>query len=172
MFGTGLIKGLVITGKEFFTKKVTVEYPDEIYPLPDRYHGKFSFNQESCISCGMCVRACPNKVITLESETVARKKRLLNYQMDIKYCLFCGFCVEACPTKALGFLKDFELSQYQWGKLPMVFVDQPPLSPEEKERLEEEAKRVMEAKKAAQAAKAQQSADNKAATTDGPGKEG
>lgn len=169
MFGTGLIKGLLITGKELLTKKVTVQYPDEIYPLPDRFHGKFSFSEEDCISCGMCVRACPNRVISLESETVARKKRLLKYQMDIKYCLFCGFCVEACPTKALGFLKDFELSQYKWEKLPITFVDKLPLPAEEKERLEEEARKALAAKKAAQA---QQAADKAADVAKTQGKEG
>lgn len=150
MFGSGLIKGLAITWKELFTKKVTVQYPDEIYPLPDRFHGKFKLNKDACISCGMCVRACPNKVITMETETVARKKRLLKYTMDIKYCLFCGLCVEACPKNALGYVKDFELAQYKRDKLTVVLAAEEPLPREEKERLEAEAaQRAAAAKKAA-----------------------
>ncbi|MEG6616790.1 NADH-quinone oxidoreductase subunit I [Peptococcaceae bacterium 1198_IL3148] len=168
MYGSGLIKGLSITLKEFFTKKVTVEYPDEIYPLPDRFHGRFTFDKDACISCGMCVRSCPNRVITLETETVAKKKRILKYEMDIKYCMFCGMCVEACPKGALGYAKDFELCQYKWGKLPMVFVEEQPLPPEERARLEEAAKKEAEAKKAAlEAAKAKA-----AAAKDSSGKEG
>ncbi len=149
MFGEGLIKGLGITLNELFKKKVTINYPEEIYPLPDRFMGRFKIDKGKCISCGMCVRACPNKVITLQSETVARKKRLLKYVMDIKYCLFCGLCVEACPTGALGNEKDFELSQYKWENLPLVLVDDEPLPEEEKKRLEEEARKALEAKKAA-----------------------
>ncbi len=152
MYGEGLIKGLGVTIREFFKKKVTVQYPEEIYPLPDRFVGRFTLDQDKCISCQMCVRACPNKVIQLESETVARKKRLLKYVMDLRYCLFCGFCIEACPTQALASEKDFELSQYRLENIPLVLADREPLPEEEKKRLEEEAQKALEAKKAAKKA--------------------
>ncbi|MBO8137740.1 MAG: NADH-quinone oxidoreductase subunit I [Desulfotomaculum sp.] len=148
MFGSGLLKGLAITWKEMLTPKVTIQYPDEIYSLPDRFHGRFKLDKDACISCGMCVRACPNNVIKMETETVARKKRLLKYVMDIKYCLFCGFCVESCPKNALGYEKDFELAQYKLDKVPLVLVDEEPLPPEEKERLEAEAAQKIAAAKA------------------------
>ncbi|WP_031515373.1 NuoI/complex I 23 kDa subunit family protein [Desulfofalx alkaliphila] len=168
MFGSGLIKGLSITLKELFTKKVTVQYPDEIYPLPERFHGRFKLDVNSCISCGLCVRSCPNKAIMLESETVAKKRRLLKYQIDLKYCMFCGFCVEVCPKKALGYIKDFELCQYKWEKIPLLLANEEPTPQEERERLEAEAKKAEEAKKAAaEAAKA----EKETAVSTAPGKE-
>lgn len=172
MYGAGLLKGLSITLKELFKKKVTIQYPDEIYPLPDRFHGRFKIQEDACISCGICVRACPNKAIFLDTETVAKKKRLLRYVIDLKYCMFCGFCVEACPKKALGYIKDFELCQYKWDKLAMVLVDNEPMPQEERERLEDEAKKAEEARRvAAEAAKAKAEVEKETAAA-ARGKEG
>jgi NADH-quinone oxidoreductase subunit I len=111
MFGKGLIKGLKITIKRFFQKKVTEKYPEVKPSLPARSHGSFDFCAEKCISCELCVNACPSGVIKLESHKNEQgKKALDNYKMNLGYCMFCGLCIEACPTNALNSKPDFELA--------------------------------------------------------------
>lgn len=135
MFGKGLIKGLQITMKEFWAPKFTVQYPEQQHPVPDRFHGKFELEPDTCIACGLCVNACPNKVISLKKEKVGKKQYLTEYRMDIQYCLFCGLCVEACNKDALRFTKVFNMCQYHFDNIPLVLVkrEAPPQPVEEEE---------------------------------------
>ena len=113
MYGQGLIKGLGITLKHFFEKKITQQYPEERPVLPDRFKGSLTLRVPKCIACGLCSNACPNHVIKVESEKDENnKKKLTGYKVMLERCLFCGFCVEACPTKALLWTKDFELTKF------------------------------------------------------------
>lgn len=113
MYGQGLIKGLSITLKHFFEKKITQQYPEEVPVLPDRFKGSFALNVPKCISCGLCANACPNHVIEIQSEKGEdKKKKLTGYKMWTERCLYCGFCVEACPTKALRWTKEFENTKF------------------------------------------------------------
>jgi NADH-quinone oxidoreductase subunit I len=122
VFGKGLIQGMKITLGWFFRPKVTVQYPEQRCPLPDRFHGKPRFDYDKCIACNLCVAACPNQVIQLEAEKVGRKKLLTRYDFDLQYCLFCGFCAEACPKEAIQFTKDFEMTQYDRSQIKIRFV--------------------------------------------------
>ena len=45
-----------------------------------------------CISCGICVEACPLKVIKPDTP---------HPEIDVERCVFCGQCVEACPVDAV-----------------------------------------------------------------------
>ena len=113
MYGKGLIKGLSITIKHFFGPKITEEYPEEKPNLPDAFKGSFNLKVPKCIACGLCSNACPNHVITIQSEKDENnKKKLSGYKMMTERCLYCGFCVESCPTKALVWTKDFENAVY------------------------------------------------------------
>lgn len=122
MFGKGLLKGLQITMREFWTPKFTVQYPEQQHPVPERFHGKFMLDVDACIACGLCVNACPNKVISLKKEKVGKKQYLTEYLMDIQYCLFCGLCVESCNKDALKFTQDFRLCQYHHDNILMTLV--------------------------------------------------
>ncbi|CCO08465.1 NuoI/complex I 23 kDa subunit family protein [Desulforamulus hydrothermalis] len=144
----GLIKGLGITIKRFFQPKVTVQYPEERLPLPDRFFGRPEFYYDKCIACNMCVNACPNQVIKLVTETVEKKKVVIGYDFDLQYCLFCGFCQEACPKDAIKFTKDFELTCYRRSAAKLAFV-QPDMAERKKAEIKQAA-----AKAAAEAAKA------------------
>ncbi|MBE3587466.1 MAG: NADH-quinone oxidoreductase subunit I [Thermoanaerobacteraceae bacterium] len=125
MFGQGLLKGLAITWKELFTRKVTVQYPEEKIPLPARYHGRFQLDVDKCIVCGLCANACPNKVIQITKEKVGKKQYLTRYVMRIEYCLFCGLCVEACNKDAIKFSHVINMNQYYRDKVRLVLVDRP-----------------------------------------------
>lgn len=113
MYGKGLLKGLGVTGKYIFRKKVTEKYPDEKPQLAERWRGGFQLDVNKCIACGLCERACPNSAIKLTTEKDENnKKKLTSYELNSSYCLFCGFCVEACPKNCLRFTKEFETATY------------------------------------------------------------
>lgn len=137
MFGKGLLKGMKITMVRFLKPKETVQYPEVRLPLPPRFHGKPKFDYDKCIACNLCVLACPNKVITLGTETLNKKKIVTQYDFDQQYCLFCGLCEEACPKEAIKFSTDFELTQYHRPDIKIKFVQ-----PEQVEKRRNELKQV------------------------------
>ncbi|MGI6678942.1 MAG: NuoI/complex I 23 kDa subunit family protein [Dehalobacterium sp.] len=113
MKGEGLLKGLGVTFQHYVAPKVTQEYPEVKPDLPPAVKSCFRIEPDKCISCGMCVRACPNDVITLKSEKNENNKKVLTeYIMNLQYCLFCGLCEESCPTDALFADQNFELAAY------------------------------------------------------------
>lgn len=125
--GRGLAKGLRRTFRTFLTKPVTVEYPSVKPDVDPRYRGSFAFDPETCISCELCARACPNKVIQMKHEKGQEpgKRRLLEYRMEPGLCLFCGLCAEACPTKSLKMTPQYELATRRREEAGMVDFRQP-----------------------------------------------
>ena len=97
-----LLTGMKVTGREFFTKKVTEQYPENRATLKmfDRFCGELTMPHDAegrnkCIACGLCQSACPNGTIRLTTETVVdpetgkSKKRLARYEYDLGSCMFC-----------------------------------------------------------------------------------
>ena len=124
MIGEGLFKGLGITLKRMLGPTITESYPEQMPDLPKTVRSSMSLNKEKCISCGLCVNACPNKVISLTSEKDENNKKvLLTYKMDVGRCLFCGLCTEACPTNALVVTQDFENAVYYSENLQWDMID-------------------------------------------------
>lgn len=65
---------------------------------------------EVCVGCGLCARACPDYIISVDRTPAGDAyRRVEEWNIDIRTCMFCGLCVEACPTKTLGFSHEFEL---------------------------------------------------------------
>jgi NADH-quinone oxidoreductase subunit I len=107
-----LLKGLGLTLRYFFQKKVTIQYPREKAPIPERFRGMLNFHIDECIACDLCVRACPSTCISLESErNAAGKKVIQNYTIDFGKCNWCRLCEEACPTnpKSVHHTMEYEL---------------------------------------------------------------
>ncbi len=153
MFGTGMLKGLGITMKETFNKKVTVQYPEQRHYIAARFHGEIVFDPDTCINCGLCAAACPNYAIKIDSIKVANKKIQTKFSLNMQYCLFCGLCVGACPSKSLCFSNSFELSKYDRNAIPLVLMEKTPEQIEaEKAGIMAEAARAAEAKAEATAA--------------------
>jgi len=123
MYGKGLLKGLGITIKHTFEREITVQYPEQMPDLPERFRGSLQFDFEKCIVCGMCTKVCPNKVLFIESakDEVTNKKKLMTYTVDFQYCMFCNFCVENCPSHCLSFDHNFELAEYKREDIIRVY---------------------------------------------------
>lgn len=114
MVGKGLLKGMRVTLKTFFNKKETLQYPEIKLTMPDRFRGgELELDNEKCIACGLCARACPNHVIEMTTGIDEQKKRhLKSYVYHSGLCLYCNYCIEACPTKAICWDKNYENSRY------------------------------------------------------------
>ena len=124
-----LCVGLKTTMKEFFTKKITEQYPENRRELQmfDRFRGTLTMphneqNQHHCVACGLCQMACPNDTIRVISETVTtddgkKKKQLVKYEYNLGSCLFCQLCVNACPHHAITFDQQFEHAVFDRSKL-------------------------------------------------------
>jgi NADH-quinone oxidoreductase subunit I len=102
-----LFKGLRVTGKYFFARKITVQFPEEKTPLSPRFRGlhalrRYETGEERCIACKLCEAVCPAMAITIESEQRADgTRRTTRYDIDLTKCIFCGFCEESCPVDSI-----------------------------------------------------------------------
>jgi NADH-quinone oxidoreductase subunit I len=102
-----LFKGLRITGKYFFARKITVQFPEEKTPLSPRFRGlhalrRYESGEERCIACKLCEAVCPAMAITIESEQRDDgTRRTTRYDIDLTKCIFCGFCEESCPVDSI-----------------------------------------------------------------------
>ncbi len=111
-----LVRGLMLTGKYLFKKKITVEYPEERTPLSPRFRGlhalrRYENGEERCIACKLCEVICPALAITIESqERQDGTRRTTRYDIDMTKCIYCGFCQEACPVDAIVETQIFEFA--------------------------------------------------------------
>lgn len=129
MYGMGLLKGLAITLKYLFSKNITVQYPEQMPELSERFRGHLYLEFEKCIVCGICTKTCPNGVLSLEDtrDENSKKKKLTSYTIRHEYCMFCNLCVENCPGNCLHFNHDFELAEYNRADITEVFHRPPEL---------------------------------------------
>jgi NADH-quinone oxidoreductase subunit I len=102
-----LFQGLAVTGRYFFKRKITVEFPDERTPMSPRFRGhhalrRYANGEERCIACKLCEAVCPANAITIASEEREDgTRRTTQYDIDMFKCIYCGFCEEACPVDAI-----------------------------------------------------------------------
>lgn len=107
LFLKELIKGLALTGRHFFLRKLTQMFPEERTPLSPRFRGlhalrRYPDGEERCIACKLCEAICPAMAITIEiGEREDGSRRTTRYDIDLNKCIFCGFCEEACPVDAI-----------------------------------------------------------------------
>ena len=129
--------GLKTTLKEYFTPKVTEQYPENRKTLhvAQRHRGRLIMpvdeeGKNKCIACKLCEMACPNGTISVISKQVetedGKKQRVLeDYVYDLGMCMFCELCVNACPHGAIQFVNDFENAVFTREKLVQHLDKQP-----------------------------------------------
>jgi NADH-quinone oxidoreductase chain I len=114
-----LLKGLGVTLKFFFTRPVTMKYPEEKRQPYLRYRGAHILRRDEngklrCVACCLCATVCPAQVITIEAaEGNEHEKYPLIFEIDLGRCIFCGYCVEACPKAAIVMSQRYELADYR-----------------------------------------------------------
>lgn len=102
-----LLSGLKLTGKYFFKKKITVQFPEEHTPISHRFRGllalrRYPNGEERCIACKLCEAVCPALAITIESEEREDgSRRTTRYDIDMFKCINCGLCEESCPVDSI-----------------------------------------------------------------------
>lgn len=128
-----LLTGFKVTGKEFFTKKVTEEYPDnrDTLQISPRFRGRLVMPEpEKCIACGICQINCQNDTINVVTESVTdeetgkKRKVLVRYEYDLGACMFCQLCVNTCPRDAIRFSTEFENAVYDRNHLKLVLNEE------------------------------------------------
>ncbi|MDF1645717.1 MAG: NADH-quinone oxidoreductase subunit NuoI [Legionellaceae bacterium] len=102
-----LFSGLRVTGRYFFKKKITIQFPEEATPISPRFRGllalrRYPNGEERCIACKLCEAVCPALAITIDAE--ARddgSRRTTRYDIDMFKCINCGLCEESCPVDSI-----------------------------------------------------------------------
>jgi NADH-quinone oxidoreductase subunit I len=131
VLGTGIIKGLAETARNFIGSYVdeerltTVQYPEERLPQKENarnfpflvHDGKDSHAGLRCVACQICEKECPPQCIYI----VKSKDKKPDYvgkpqfypaifDIDISVCMSCQICVEVCPFEAIKMDTEYELS--------------------------------------------------------------
>src|SRR5579863_8197592 len=111
-----LFRGLSVTLRFFFSRKITVQYPEEETPTSPRFRGmlalrRYPNGEERCIACKLCEAVCPALAITIEAEPREDgSRRTTRYDIDMVKCIYCGLCQEACPVDAVVEGPNFEFA--------------------------------------------------------------
>src|SRR5574343_1799829 len=120
---TELLRGMALTGRHLFARKITVKFPEEKTPQSPRFRGlhaqrRYPNGEERCIACKLCEAVCPAMAITIESEQRNDgTRRTTRYDIDLTKCIFCGFCEESCPVDSIVETRVFDYHGEKRGDL-------------------------------------------------------
>ena len=130
MYGIEMVKGLLVTLKNFSKKPVTIQYPEQRVSQHPRFRGEeFTWYEERCTGCASCAKYCPLgiiEIVTDPSETAVKqgdKYKLEKFDIQLFRCMFCGLCVEACPYDALFMGSGFEEGKYTRNDMIITIDD-------------------------------------------------
>ncbi len=131
MLGTGILKGLAETARNFLGSYVskerltTVQFPEERLPQIEAsrnfpflvYDGTDWEKGLRCVSCFICEKECPPKCILIEKSTDKKPDHVgkmqfypKQFSIDVSVCMSCQICVEVCPFNAIKMDVSFEHS--------------------------------------------------------------
>ena len=91
-----IISTLTHFRKEYLDHIVYKTCPAKVCKDLMHYH----INQDSCVGCGRCAKACPAHAIH-KTDYTAPGKKLPSYQVDAAKCIKCGACMATCKLKAI-----------------------------------------------------------------------
>jgi NADH-quinone oxidoreductase subunit I len=103
---------------------VTVQYPEESKPHPERFRvlPVLLYEEETgevrCTACGICARVCPPQCIWIvQSKGPDGKPRPKpeEYSVEANVCMNCGMCAEFCPFDAVRMDNRYELADLTRG---------------------------------------------------------
>ncbi|HUR47515.1 MAG TPA: 4Fe-4S dicluster domain-containing protein [Candidatus Saccharimonadales bacterium] len=131
MLGTGLLKGMVETARNFAgsysseERMVTVQYPEE-RDAPKENGRQFPFlvfdgddwrKGLRCVACQICEKECPPQCIYITKSKDKKPDHIGKpqfypavFDIDISVCMSCQICVEVCPFEAIKMDQEYELA--------------------------------------------------------------
>ncbi len=114
----GVLRGMWITLKHIFRRKVTLQYPEQRWQFPEGFRGvpalvKDQEGRVKCVACYMCQFVCPPKAITITAGEMPGdkvEKYPTEFEINMLRCIYCGLCEEVCPEQAIFLTKDYEVA--------------------------------------------------------------
>lgn len=102
---------------------ITLQYPDQTLPVPDRGRYKLHNEIKDCIVCNKCARVCPvdcieiggipaPEVIGETSNGMKKRIHAAKFDIDMAKCCFCGLCTTVCPTDCLTMTPTYDFSVF------------------------------------------------------------
>jgi len=99
-----------VTFRNFWSRKHTVQYPEEQRQVASRYQGvprllRDEDGRNKCVACHLCSTACPAACIRIEAAEAPwgdGERHPARFEIDALRCIFCGYCVAACPEAAIA----------------------------------------------------------------------
>jgi NADH-quinone oxidoreductase subunit I len=178
MLGLGLIKGLVVTARNFIgsfydrSRFTTIQYPEERRVVPENnrsfpflvYDGTDEEKGLRCVSCKICEKECPPQCIYIVNRRDERGKPLKHpevFDIDLSVCMSCQICVEVCPFDSIKMDQAFEYSESDRFARTLIHKKELSKSNEYYYKIRPQEAAASDARMAAE--KAQQDAKNKAA---------
>lgn len=58
---------------------------------------KITFRSDRCKGCGLCVTACPKKLLAMDNETINAQGHHPAHITDPEACVGCASCALICP---------------------------------------------------------------------------
>ena len=58
---------------------------------------KLTFKTDYCKGCGLCVTACPKKILAIAKDKINKKGHHPAECIDEDSCIGCAFCATMCP---------------------------------------------------------------------------
>jgi NADH-quinone oxidoreductase subunit I len=122
LYVPAILGGIAVTGRHFFKKKVTMQYPEQKWVVPEGYRGapylvKDQEGRTKCVSCQLCEFVCPPKAIRITPpgpegapEVGNVEKAPREFEINMLRCIFCGYCQEVCPEEAIFLKRDYSLT--------------------------------------------------------------
>ena len=93
--------------------RVTLPYPAQARPVPDKFRGRPIFDAAKCTGCGGCANNCPAREILVYD--VCQEIRILKYLGWS--CTYCGRCADLCQEKAITMSREFETASDRRGDI-------------------------------------------------------
>ena len=81
-------------------RKKIVYFMHKLFYKKEQNLMNYVIEQDNCVGCGRCAKACPADAIQ-KTDYIAPGKKLPSYQIDTTKCVKCGACMATCRPKAI-----------------------------------------------------------------------